>query len=132
MGIAKHPSVVTMPATEKPYPSIVEFLFKTFPAISRNRWAERIREGKDHDEEVKSSRGLLRLQPVTSKTHRLRLQMRGLGFGIVNDRVYPDLQPVRVDDFDQPLQLLAKQVRLHQPVAGTDREFRSGRELLWY
>ena len=294
MGIAKHPSVVTMPATEKPYPSIVEFLFKTFPAISRNRWAERIREGKVLDDqgqpitaetkyspskrifyfrevenepvipfaeqilfqndeilvackphflpvipggryveecllnrlrdrtgladlaplhrldretagvvifsvnpktrglyhelfmrgevekiyhalaevnrpprenqwtvenrivrgeprfrmktvpgvanarshiqllEVKGNRGLFRLHPVTGKTHQLRLHMSGLGFGIVNDRVYPDLQPVRVDDFDQPLQLLAKQVRFHDPVAGTDREFRSGRELLWY
>lgn len=293
MGIAKHPSVVTMPPAEAPYPSIVEFLCRTFPAISRNRWAERIHEGKVLDDqgkpitaetmyspsqrifyfreienepvipfaeqilfqddeilvackphflpvvpggryveecllnrlrnrtgiadlaplhrldretagivifsvkpntrglyhelfmhgkvektyhalaevnqpprenqwtvenrivrgeprfrmktvagvanscsriqlrEVKGNRGLFRLQPVTGKTHQLRLHMSGLGFRIINDRVYPDLQPERDDDFDQPLQLLAKQVRFHDPVSGQDREFRSGRELLW-
>jgi tRNA pseudouridine32 synthase/23S rRNA pseudouridine746 synthase len=293
MGIAKHPSVVTMPAAEKPYPSIVEFLCQTFPAISRSRWMERIREGKVLDDqghpitaettyspsqrifyfreienepvipfaeqilfqddeilvackphflpvipggryveecllnrlrtktgiadlaplhrldretagivifsvnpnirglyhelfmhgkvekayhalaevnqplrenqwtvenrivrgeprfrmktvagaanscshirllEVKGNRGLFSLQPVTGKTHQLRLHMSGLGFRIINDRVYPDLQPERDDDFDQPLQLLAKRIRFHDPVSGQVREFRSERELLW-
>ena len=293
MAIAKQPSVVTMPAAEKPYPSIVEFLFKTFPAIPRNRWADRIREGKVLDDqgkpittetkyspsqrifyfrevenepvipfaeqvlfqddellvackphflpvipggryveecllnrlrsrtgiadlaplhrldretagivifsvnpntrgryhelfmrgkvektyhalaevnqpprenqwtvenrivrgeprfrmktvpgtanarsriqllEVKGNRGLFSLQPVTGKTHQLRLHMSGLGFRIINDRVYPDLQPERADDFGQPLQLLAKRVRLHDPVSGQHREFQSGRVLLW-
>jgi tRNA pseudouridine32 synthase/23S rRNA pseudouridine746 synthase len=81
--------------------------------------------------EVKHKRGLFRLQPVTGKTHQLRLHMSGLGFGIINDRVYPDLQPERDDDFDRPLQLLAREIRFHDPVTGTDREFRSERELLW-
>ena len=71
------------------------------------------------------------MQPVTGKTHQLRLHMSGLGFGIINDRVYPDLQPQTVDDFNQPLQLLAKQVRFRDPVSGQDREFRSDRELMW-
>jgi len=293
MAIAKHPSVVTMPAAEQPYPSIVEFLFKKFPNISRNRWAERIREGKvlndrgepitadtpyspskrifyfreienepvipfaeqilfQDDEllaackphflpvipggryveecllnrlrhrtgmadlaplhrldretagivifsvnpdtrglyhelfmhrkvektyhalaevnqtprenqwtvanrivrgepafrmktvpgivnacshiqllEVKGNRGLFSLQPVTGKTHQLRLHLSGLGFRIINDRVYPELQPQTEDDFDQPLQLLAKMIRFHDPVSGQDREFRSEREILW-
>jgi tRNA pseudouridine32 synthase/23S rRNA pseudouridine746 synthase len=81
--------------------------------------------------EVKHDRGLFRLQPVTGKTHQLRLHMSGLGFGIINDRVYPDLQPERDDDFDRPLQLLAGEIRFHDPVTGTDREFSSERELLW-
>ena len=293
MAIAKQPSVVTMPAAEKPYPSIVDFLCQTFPAISRNQWMERIRKGKVLDNqghsintetmyspsqrifyfrevenepvipfaeqilfqddellvackphflpvipggqyveecllnrlrnrtgitdvaplhrldretagvvifsvnpntrgryhelfmrgkvektyhalaevnqsprenqwkvenrivrgeprfrmktipgivnarshiqllEVKGNRGLFRLQPVTGKTHQLRLHMSGLGFRIINDRVYPDLQPERDDDFSQPLQLLAKRVRFHDPVSGQDREFQSERELLW-
>src|SRR3990172_3034735 len=293
MAIAKHPSVVTMPAAEKPYPSIAEFLFMKFPNISRNRWAERILAGKVLDEEgkaitaetpyspskrifyfreienepvipfaeqilfqddellvackphflpvipggryveecllnrlrtrtgianlaplhrldretagivifsvnpntrgryhelfmrgkvektyhalaevnqpprenqwtvenrivrgeprfrmktvpgvanarshiqlqeVKGNRGLFSLQPVTGKTHQLRLHMSGLGFGIVNDRVYPDLEPERDDDFDRPLQLLAKMIRFHDPVSGKEMEFRSERELLW-
>jgi len=293
MAIAKQPSVVTMPATEKPYPSIVDFLCQTFPAISRNQWMERIRQGKVLDDqghsintetmyspsqrifyfrevenepvipfaeqilfqddellvackphflpvipggrfveecllnrlrnrtgiadltplhrldretagiiifsvnpntrgiyhelfrrgkvekiyhalaeinqpprenqwtvenrivrgeprfrmkivpgvanarshiqlvEVKDNRGLFRLQPVTGKTHQLRLHMSGLGFVVINDRVYPELQPERDDDFNQPLQLLAKMIRFHDPVSGQDREFRSERELLW-
>jgi tRNA pseudouridine32 synthase/23S rRNA pseudouridine746 synthase len=293
MAIAKQPSVVSMPAAGKPYPSIVEFLCQTFPAISRNRWAERIREGKVLDDqgrpitaetmyspsqrifyfrevenepvipfaeqilfqddellvackphflpvipggcyveecllnrlrnrtgiaelaplhrldretagivifsvnpdtrglyhelfmhgkvektyhalaevnqpprenqwtvenrivrgeprfrmktvpgvanacshiqllEVKGNRGLFSLQPVTGKTHQLRLHMSGLGFRIINDRVYPDLQPERDDDFDQPLQLLAKMIRFHDPVSGQDRKFRSEQGLLW-
>jgi tRNA pseudouridine32 synthase/23S rRNA pseudouridine746 synthase len=292
MAIAKQPSVVTMPAAEKPYPSIVEFLCRTFPAISRNQWMERIRQGKVLDNqghpintetmyspsqrifyfrevenepvipfaeqilfqddellvackphflpvipggrfveecllnrlrnrtgitelaplhrldretagivifsvnpktrglyhelfmrgkvaktyhalaevnqpprenqwtvenrivrgeprfrmktvpgvvnacshiqlvEVKGNRGLFSLQPVTGKTHQLRLHLSGLGFRIINDRVYPDLQPERDDDFDQPLQLLSKQIRFHDPVSGQVREFQSGRELL--
>ena len=293
MTIAKQPSVVTMPPAEKPYPSLVEFLCQTFPAISRSRWTERIREGRVLDDqgkpvtaetmyspsrrifyfreienepvipfaeqilfqddeilvadkphflpvipggryveecllnrlrtrtgiaglaplhrldretagivifsvnkntrgryhelfmhgkvekvyhalavvnrppqenqwtvenrivrgdprfrmktvpgvanacshirllEVKDNRGLFGLHPVTGKTHQLRLHMSGLGFSIINDRVYPELQPERNDDFDQPLQLLAKMVRFHDPVSGQDREFRSERGLLW-
>jgi tRNA pseudouridine32 synthase/23S rRNA pseudouridine746 synthase len=81
--------------------------------------------------EVKHNRGLFRLQPVTGKTHQLRLHMCGLGYGIINDRVYPELQPERDDDFERPLQLLAREIRFHDPVTGADREFRSGRELAW-
>jgi tRNA pseudouridine32 synthase/23S rRNA pseudouridine746 synthase len=293
MGISKYPSVVTMPEAEKPYPSIVEFLFRTFPAISRYRWAERILEGKVLDDkgipisaqtkyspckrifyfretenepvipfteqilfqndellvackphflpvipggryvdecllnrlrtrtgiadlapihrldretagvvifsvkknirglyhelfmhgkvektyhalaqvnhpppqnqwivenrivrgeprfrmktvpgvanarshiqlqEVNGTQGFFSLQPVTGKPHQLRLHMSGLGFKIINDRVYPDLQPERADDFSQPLKLLAKRVRFHDPVSGKDMEFRSEQELLW-
>jgi tRNA pseudouridine32 synthase/23S rRNA pseudouridine746 synthase len=81
--------------------------------------------------EVQHNRGLFRLQPVTGKTHQLRLHMSSLGFGIINDRVYPDLEPERNDDFDRPLQLLAREIRFHDPVTGADRKFRSERELAW-
>src|SRR5574342_661315 len=53
MGIAKQPSVVTMPAAQEPYPSIVEFLCQAFPGISHSRWAERIRAGKVLDDQGK-------------------------------------------------------------------------------
>jgi len=71
------------------------------------------------------------LQPVTGKTHQLRVHMSGLGFGILNDRYYPDLQPERDDDFDKPLQLVAKRVQFQDPVTGRRMEFESERELLW-
>ncbi len=81
--------------------------------------------------ELKGNRGFFRLQPVTGKTHQLRLHMSGLGFGIINDRVYPDLQPERDDDFTKPLQLLARQIRFRDPISGKNREFQSRRELSW-
>lgn len=69
------------------------------------------------------------LNPLTGKTHQLRLHMSGLGFGILNDRYYPELQPERADDFDKPLQLLAKTVRFQDPVTGKQMEFESDRKL---
>jgi tRNA pseudouridine32 synthase/23S rRNA pseudouridine746 synthase len=50
MTIARHPSSVTLPAAPLPWPSILEFLARQFPNIPRERWAERIRDGKVRDE----------------------------------------------------------------------------------
>ena len=50
MAISRYPSVVTLPAAAAPWPSIVEFLARAFPNIPRERWAERIRDGKVLDE----------------------------------------------------------------------------------
>jgi tRNA pseudouridine32 synthase / 23S rRNA pseudouridine746 synthase len=293
MGISKHPSIVTMPKTEKPYPSILAFLSGRFPCISRETWEKRILEGKVHDEKAqlitldteyvplkrifyfrevsvepfipfaekilfiddeilvackphflpvtpggryvdecllnrlrdstgiedlaplhridretagivlfsvnKKSRGLygklflngqveksyqaisacqplqetaawyvenriergepwfrmkavsgkanarsainlvevkgekarFTLQPQTGKTHQLRIHMSGLGFGILNDRFYPELQDEREDNFDTPLQLLAHMLRFKDPLSGRSREFISERTLPW-
>jgi len=291
MGISKTPSVVTLPGTEKPYPSILEFLIHAFPGISRDTWAQRIREGKVLDDngspiaadtqyvpakrlfyfrevenepvipfpetilfqndeilvadkphflpvipggrfvnecllnrlrartgiidlaplhridretagivifsvnrktrgifhdlfargnitktyhaiaevaqlprkdrwivqnriirgeprfrmktvagvvnseshihllKVNGNRGHFRLNPVTGKTHQLRVHMSGLGFRIINDRLYPDLLPEQDDDFGQPLQLLAKQITFRDPVSGKNMEYGSGQAL---
>jgi tRNA pseudouridine32 synthase/23S rRNA pseudouridine746 synthase len=69
------------------------------------------------------------LSPITGKTHQLRIHMSGLGFAILNDRYYPDLQPEQADDFDKPLRLLAKTVRFRDPVSGKSMQFSSEREL---
>ncbi len=79
--------------------------------------------------EISGNRGRFRLHPLTGKTHQLRLHLSSLGFGIVNDRVYPVLQPERDDDLGQPLQLIAKELRFSDPLTGEDREFFSEREL---
>ncbi len=293
MGISKHPSVVTLPETEKPYPSILAFLSKRFPTISRNAWETRISEGKVLDDtghritpdyqytpqnrifyfrevstepiipfaekilysddeilvvckphflpvtpggryvdecllnrlrnstgikelaplhridretagivlfsvnkksrglygtlfmngrvektyqalsaclqaqktaswnvgnriergepwfrmktapgkenarsvinlvEVKGERARFILQPETGKTHQLRIHMSGLGFGILNDRYYPELQDEREDNFDTPLQLVAQMIRFKDPISGRYRTFESERTLLW-
>lgn len=70
------------------------------------------------------------LHPHTGKTHQLRLHLSGLGFGILNDRYYPQLQDEREDNFDMPLQLLAKKICFRDPLNGKEREFESSRQLL--
>jgi len=79
---------------------------------------------------VNGTRGRFRLNPVTGKTHQLRLHMSGLGFRIINDRLYPDLLAEQNDDFDQPLQLLAKQITFRDPLTGKIVEFSSEQALL--
>nr|WP_284694718.1 pseudouridine synthase [Geomonas sp. Red32] len=82
-------------------------------------------------EAVKDGRGKFQLRPVTGKTHQLRIHMSGLGFGIENDRLYPELQPQRADDFAKPLQLIARELRFVDPLNGEERVFRSERQLQW-
>jgi tRNA pseudouridine32 synthase/23S rRNA pseudouridine746 synthase len=78
---------------------------------------------------MNGTRGHFRLNPVTGKTHQLRLHMSGLGFRIINDRLYPEMLPEQNDDFDQPLQLLAKQITFQDPLTGKTVEFSSERTL---
>lgn len=82
-------------------------------------------------EEVNGESARFTLRPRTGKTHQLRIHMSGLGFGILNDRYYPELQAECADNFETPLQLLAKSVRFRDPLSGMNREFTSERTLLW-
>jgi tRNA pseudouridine32 synthase / 23S rRNA pseudouridine746 synthase len=81
--------------------------------------------------QVKDGLARFQLNPVTGKTHQLRVHMSGLGLGILNDRYYPTLHDERADDFANPLQLLAKSVQFQDPVTGKTMEFESERQLLW-
>jgi len=72
---------------------------------------------------------LFELKPVTGKTHQLRVHMQSLGYSILHDRYYPLLQAESADDFDKPLQLLAKELRFVDPVTGEARIFECDREL---
>ncbi len=80
---------------------------------------------------VKGELARFNLQPRTGKTHQLRIHMSGLGFGILHDRYYPELQPEKEDNFDTPLQLVAQKLRFKDPLSGVSREFTSARRLLW-
>ena len=51
MGIAKHPSRVSLPRIEKPYPTILGFLVKRFPGVGQTLWEERMLTGKVLDDE---------------------------------------------------------------------------------
>ena len=72
---------------------------------------------------------VVRLRPLTGRTHQLRLHLSGIGLPIVDDPLYPDVRDVAVDDFSRPLQLLAAELAFVDPVDGSERSFRSGRRL---
>jgi len=69
------------------------------------------------------------LQPHTGKTHQLRIHMSDLGFPLVNDRCYPTLLDEQDDDYANPLQLLAKELRFTDPISGIKHHFVSSRTL---
>jgi tRNA pseudouridine32 synthase/23S rRNA pseudouridine746 synthase len=52
-----------------------------------------------------------------------------IGMPILNDAIYPRLLPEGQDDFDHPLQLLAKEIGFVDPVTGAERHFTSPRSL---
>jgi tRNA pseudouridine32 synthase/23S rRNA pseudouridine746 synthase len=68
---------------------------------------------------------LYRLTPHTGRKHQLRAQMSALGVPLVNDRVYPVLQPLGPDDFSRPLMLLARRLGFVDPLDGQARCFDS-------
>jgi tRNA pseudouridine32 synthase / 23S rRNA pseudouridine746 synthase len=80
---------------------------------------------------TESDRGLFHLHPLTGKTHQLRLHMSGLGMPLLNERYYPELQPQSPDNFERPLQLLAKQLEFLDPLTREPRHFISRQNLDW-
>jgi tRNA pseudouridine32 synthase/23S rRNA pseudouridine746 synthase len=76
-----------------------------------------------------ADKALFELNPITGKTHQLRLHMQSLGWPILNDTYYPQLQPSKSDDYSQPLQLLAQQLQFIDPMTQQERRFSSNTEL---
>lgn len=74
---------------------------------------------------VLGDRALYALRPVTGKKHQLRVHMAALGLPIVNDRMYPPVQPTPDDDYRYPLQLLAKSIAFTDPLTGQSRQFQT-------
>ncbi len=81
--------------------------------------------------EARGQRARFRLHPLTGKTHQLRLHMSDLGFPILNDRAYPQLLAGCADDFDRPLQLIARRLSFRDPRTGDALSFESAHELRW-
>ncbi|MBL4608026.1 MAG: pseudouridylate synthase, partial [Pseudomonadales bacterium] len=70
-----------------------------------------------------TQQALFELSPITGKTHQLRVHMQTLGWPILNDKYYPELQPLSADNFSAPLQLLAKQLQFIDPITQQQRCF---------
>ena len=70
-----------------------------------------------------------RLFPHTGRTHQLRIHLSSLGIPIKGDSYYPIYTRTAADDFDSPLQLLARAVEFDDPITGGRRRFVSRRTL---
>ena len=79
---------------------------------------------REHD-----GRALFELKPVTGKKHQLRVHMAHIGSGIENDPLYPVVQEDRSNDFEKPMQLLAKKLEFEDPFSGESMVFESKRTL---
>ena len=69
---------------------------------------------------------LYRLEPLTGRTHQLRVHMAALGIPIRHDPLYPVDEKRSPEDFSRPLQLLASELVFADPHTGESRHFSSG------
>jgi tRNA pseudouridine32 synthase/23S rRNA pseudouridine746 synthase len=81
--------------------------------------------------ETRGGFGRFEIDPVSGKQHQIRLHLARIGCPIVNDWLYPELQPEPKQGFDRPLLLLGRDLAFTDPVTGESREFRSERHLDW-
>ncbi|MGB6073933.1 MAG: pseudouridine synthase, partial [Rhodococcus sp. (in: high G+C Gram-positive bacteria)] len=79
--------------------------------------------------EHRNGLGRYRLTPLTGRTHQLRLHMNSLGVPILGDDLYPTATGRAVDDFTDPLQLLASAIEFTDPISKAVRRFETGLSL---
>jgi len=93
------------------------------------RFRMRVTEGEPNSDSVircvqqTTQKALFELNPITGKTHQLRIHMNTLGWPILNDKCYPQLQPESADNYSAPLQLLAKELQFIDPITQQPRDF---------
>ncbi len=75
--------------------------------------------------ETRGDTTLYQLVPLTGKKHQLRVHMAALGIPIINDSIYPNVLPRAVNDFSQPLKLVAKEISFQDPISKQNRYFKS-------
>lgn len=63
------------------------------------------------------------LEPVTGKTHQLRVHMCAAGVPIVGDPVYPAVRKFGDEDFTVPLRLTSTGLEFLDPISGVLRSF---------
>lgn len=100
------------------------------------RFLMRVAEGEANSHSIircvqqSTEKALFELNPVTGKTHQLRVHMNVLGWPILNDKYYPKLQPQSDDNYSAPLELLAKELQFIDPITQQPRRFSCERNLV--
>lgn len=102
-----------------------KFRFSNSNDPSQGQYAESLIECIEQNHQ----QAVFKLSPVTGRTHQLRLHMMEIGYPILNDRFYPELQAKQQDNYQQPLQLLAKTLRFIDPISQNKLTFTSPRSL---
>lgn len=69
------------------------------------------------------------LTPITGRKHQLRVHLASLGAPILGDDFYPAPQARTPDNYQQPLQLLARRLAFTDPLSGEAHCFESRRQL---
>lgn len=72
---------------------------------------------------------LWQLRPITGRTHQLRLHLSELGFPILGDQYYPELQPIGAENTSTPLHLVCVEMSFTDPISGQERTFQSRRDV---
>lgn len=71
------------------------------------------------------------LEPITGRTHQLRIQMLDAGVPIIGDTVYPVPHPFGEDDFSKPMLLECISVAFTDPLSGNDVHFTTDPSVSW-
>ncbi len=132
-------------ALRKVYEAIaLDLPFAQFPLVIENRLEEnpvhfmqmQVTQGEANAKttvskiETIGAHAHYRLLPETGQRHQLRVQMAHLGAPILNDPIYPELRPKSVkNQYDAPLQLLAKSLEFIDPISHQSRYFETGFQL---
>lgn len=96
--------------------STPKFLFKNFENADEGTKAQ-YAESLIECIQIKNDKALFKLEPITGRTHQLRLHMQHIGYPILNDRFYPELYPKSADNYEEPLKLLAYSLKFIDPVS---------------
>lgn len=71
------------------------------------------------------------LEPVTGRTHQLRLHMHAAGVPILGDTAYPTPVPMDEEDISKPLLLRSRELAFIDPFTQRERVFTVGSKLVW-
>ncbi len=111
-AVRKHYEAIVPWSGEAELPAIRRTRLEDDEHFMRMREVDGVANSETRFELLEQRNGWARigLSPVSGRRHQLRVHCQALGLPIRNDAIYPLLRPEGQDDFERPLQLLAKEI----------------------